>query len=116
MAMEMVLGMSEAEANEIGLRGADQGTQMKTDNGWYAGGNGTNSSGFSGLPGGYRYNTGQFGGAGGFCYLWSSTSAGATPAGAVSLYRRLDYGQEGVRRQTNSPRSGFSVRCIQNAE
>ena len=55
MTMEMALGMSESEANSTGWRGTDQGTQMKTTYGWYGGGNGTNSSGFSGLPGGYRY-------------------------------------------------------------
>ena len=33
---------------------------MKTDYGWYNGGNGTNSSGFSGLPGGYRANDASF--------------------------------------------------------
>ena len=54
MTMEMGLGMSEAEANDTGWRGNDQGRQMKTDYGWSLTINGTNTSGFSGLPGGVR--------------------------------------------------------------
>ena len=40
------------------------GGQMKTDYGWYNGGNGTNSSGFAGLPGGQRSVNGAFSNAG----------------------------------------------------
>ena len=47
MTMEIALGMSEGEANGYDWRGLDQGTQMKTDIGWYDEGNGSNSSGFS---------------------------------------------------------------------
>ena len=57
MTMEMALGMSESEANDTGYRGTDQGTQLKTTYGW-DGINGTNSSGFSGLPGGWRHSEG----------------------------------------------------------
>jgi uncharacterized protein (TIGR02145 family) len=61
--LEMTLGMTQAEADswwgedcfDIG-RGTDQGTQMKTTSGWIdvwegISGNGTNTSGFSALPG-----------------------------------------------------------------
>ena len=34
------------------------GSKMKSASGWDQGGNGANSSGFSGLPGGYRYSNG----------------------------------------------------------
>ena len=49
------------------------GGQMKTDYGWYNGGNGTNSSGFSGLPGGGRFGNGYFLSAGTNGYWWSSS-------------------------------------------
>ena len=54
MTLEMELGMSESEAN-VRLARHRPGTQMKPigwpgDSSW----NGTNSSGFSGLPGGMR--------------------------------------------------------------
>ena len=47
------------------------GAHMKTDYGWYNGGNGTNSSGFSGLP--QRGNEGSFSFAGFSGYWWSSS-------------------------------------------
>ncbi len=37
-----------------GSSGTDVGTKMKSTTGWNSGGNGTNTSGFTALPGGYR--------------------------------------------------------------
>jgi uncharacterized protein (TIGR02145 family) len=91
------------------------GGQMKTTYGWYNGGNGTNSSGFSGLPGGYRY--GSYGGAAGFSnagsqgYWWSSS-----PDGSDAWYRYLFSNGEDVYRYSNYRRSGVSVRCVRDAE
>ncbi|MGB1099778.1 MAG: fibrobacter succinogenes major paralogous domain-containing protein [Flavobacteriales bacterium] len=111
MTLEMALGMSEADANDTGSRGTDQGTQMKTDYGWYDGGNGTNSSGFSGLPGGYRYGNGYFGNVGDLGSWWSSS-----PNGSFAWYRILFNDYEGVYRNNYIPQYGFSVRCVRDAE
>ena len=112
MTMEMALGMSESEANSTGWRGTDQGIQMKTTYGWSGGGNGTNSSGFSGLPGGYRYDySGGFYYAGYNGYWWSSS-----PSGSGAWYRDLSNGEENVSRSDASRRFGFSVRCVRDAE
>ena len=111
ITMEMALGMSEAEANQTGLRGADQGTQMKTDYGWYAGGNGTNSSGFSGLPGGDRTDSGGFNNTGYYGYWWSSS-----PSSTDAWFRVLFIENENVGRFSSSPLLGFSVRCVRDAE
>ena len=91
MAMEMGLGMTELEIDTIGWRGTDQGTQMKTTDKWSGGGNGTNSSGFSGLPGGVRYHEGDW---------YSRTFEGLTPNG----HGADDNG------------GCFSVRCIRDTE
>ena len=56
--MEISLGMSEADAASEGWRGSPVGDYMKSTSGWNGGGNGSNSSGFTGLPGGYRYSGG----------------------------------------------------------
>ena len=53
--------------------GANAGTQMKTTSGWNNGGNGTNSSGVAGLPGGNRYLDGTFYYIGYYGAWWSST-------------------------------------------
>ena len=88
------------------------GGQMKTTYGWYNGGNGTNSSGFSGLPGGNRdYNNGNFFYAvidGGW---WSSS-----PNGSGAWNRYLYNYTENVYRYGPSRRFGFSVRCVRDAE
>ena len=88
------------------------GGQMKTDYGWYDGGNGTNSSGFSGLPGGYRNSHGDWRGAGNYGLWWSSS-----PSGSSAWFRGL-YGYLEVVNRNNGylPRSGFSVRCVRDAE
>jgi uncharacterized protein (TIGR02145 family) len=87
------------------------GGQMKTDYGWYNGGNGTNSSGFSGLPGGYRSSSGSFDSAGYFGNWWSSS-----PNGSNAWSRGLLDFYEFVYRDYFNLRSGFSVRCVRDAE
>ena len=111
MTMEMSLGMSEAEANGTWWRGTNQGSQMKLDYGWSIGGNGTNSSGFSGLPGGYRESNGNFSGAGYDGNWWSSSSDGAN-----AWHRFLFWDAEAVNRGVHNHRRGVSVRCIKDSE
>ena len=87
------------------------GGQMKTNYGWFNGGNGTNSSGFSGLPGGARINSGLFNGAVQVGLWWSSSynSDGF-------LVRYLDFGGEYVIRDYLFAQDGLSVRCVWDAE
>ena len=87
------------------------GGQMKTTYGWRDGGNGTNSSGFSGLPGGGRADDGNFYGAGHLGHWWSSS-----PNFSFAWYRSLDDDYENVYRYDCWPRSGYSVRCVRDAE
>jgi len=95
-----------------GLGGASvAGGEMKTTYGWNTGSNGTNSSGFSGLPGGYRIFNGNFSNAGYYGSWWSSS-----PNGSYAWYRGLDYGNESVDRDDTNQRFGFSVRCVRDAE
>ena len=84
---------------------------MKTTYGWNAGGNGTNASGFSALPGGGRTNLGLFSGAGYYGFWWSSS-----PNGSFAWYRSLSNNTEDVSRDDYDARFGFSVRCVRDAE
>lgn len=90
------------------------GRAMKTEFGWYSGGNGTNSSGFSGLPGGYRLSDGHFHYAGEIGKWW--TSSHFIP-GSYGISRRLisssDLAGNGG---LDDLRSGLSVRCIRDTE
>ncbi len=108
--LEMYLGMTQAQADATGYRGTDQGTQMKTTSGWYNNGNGTNSSGFSGLPGGYRNRLGSFDLVGYGGYWWSSTEGSSRTAWT----RYLGYTNASVRRYDGYEAYGFSVRCLRD--
>ncbi|MDC0140200.1 fibrobacter succinogenes major paralogous domain-containing protein, partial [bacterium] len=110
MTLEMELGMSESEANGTGFRGTDQGTQMKASASDSPSWDGTNTSGFSGLAGGYRAISGHFTLEGYDGYFWSASAGGA------DTWRRvLSGGSTGVSRQIyDYPRGGFSVRCVRD--
>ena len=112
MTMEIVLGMSPDEATNIGYRGTDQGDQMKSTFGWLDDGNGTNSSGYSGLPGGVRESSGIYNHNGTSGYFWSSSSED----GGSSWDRVLDFDKEVVVRNISQNQRGFSVRCIKDTE
>ena len=70
----------------------------------------TNSSGFSGLPGGYRSSNGSYFNVGNFGGWWSSTQASTTDA----WYRGLNSNNGDVTRNDASERFGLSVRCVRD--
>jgi uncharacterized protein (TIGR02145 family) len=107
--LEMELGMSESDANGTGYRGTDQGTQMMSSASDLPAWNGTNTSGFSGLAGGYRSNGGDFYNEGYSGYFWSASASGSS-----AWYRRLGGGYTEVNRNNSSQRYGFSVRCVRD--
>jgi len=72
---------------------------------------GTNLSGFSGLPGGGRFYSGLFNLAGNDGGWWSSS-----PNGSYAWYRYLSGDFESVGRDYYVQRFGFSVRCVRDAE
>jgi len=69
-----------------------------------------NFTGFSALPGGYRYNDGTFYNQGYFGFWWSSTEYYTSSA----WYRNMFYGGSNVYRNSSSKASGFSVRCVRD--
>ena len=92
--------------------GGTEGTALKSTSGWNSGGNGTDDFGFSALPGGYRsYRTGYFDGAGSYGYWWSSS-----PSGGNAWSRYLDDVDPVINRDNSNSRSGFSVRCLRDAD
>ena len=71
----------------------------------------TNSSGFTGLPVGYRSIFGNFNSYGDLCYWWSST-ADSSPYTAWTAHLHFRYNESF--RISNNNVSGFSVRCLQD--
>lgn len=109
--LETYLGMSAAQADGISWRGTDQGTQLKNSSGWKTGENGTNISGFSALPGGYRFQQdGAFNNKGELSYWWSSNESGPTKG----YYRRLEGSNAGVYRESAIKTAGKYVRCVKD--
>jgi uncharacterized protein (TIGR02145 family) len=91
--------------------GEAAGKKMKSITGWYNNGNGTNESGFSALPGGYRDGNGTFYGVGSGGLWWSSTEYGARDAWLRSLgYFNVVVGRFG----SFGKESGVSVRCLRD--
>ncbi len=88
----------------------EAGTKMKSTSGWYNNGNGTNSSGFSGLPGGFHNSNGSFSNIDYIGYWWSSAEGSTDGAWARSLFFNDGY----VSRNASYKRSGFSVRCLRD--
>jgi uncharacterized protein (TIGR02145 family) len=110
--LEIYLGMTQLEADNSGWRGTNQGTQLKFTSTWTPS-TGTNSSGFAGLGGGYRYGVdGSFNDMGVVSYWWSSSLHWDDTTKA--LYRRLDSSEAGVYREGVIKAGGKSVRCLKN--
>ena len=94
--------------------GSVAGTKMKSTDFWAhndgESGNGTNESGFSGLPGGLRDIFGAFLDIGKGGYWWSSSKFASDSA----WYRTLYYDDGDVNRDYFSNIIGFSVRCLRD--
>ena len=69
-----------------------------------------NATGFSALPGGYRYTFGSFNGLGLIGYFWSSSENSTTDAWA----RGLHYTGADVYRDNDDKAFGFSARCLRD--
>jgi len=86
------------------------GIKMKSKSGWRENGNGTNTSGFSGLPGGFRslygikINIGEVG------YWWSRTEK--STFNAYGRYMSHDYNK--LQLNDYGKERGVSVRCLKD--
>ena len=114
--LEQFLGMSESESAEFGRRGTDEGGKLKAEGNtnWYEPNTGaTNESGFTALPGGYRYySDGDFYELGSAGYFWGvelMENGDVRP-----VYRELGSSHSAIARQRPWEESGYSVRCIRD--
>ena len=86
------------------------GSKIKCKKGWNDKGNGTNITGFTALPGGYRFKTGGFNAEGYFGSWWTSTENLTNSAWFYSLR----YDDDGIYRNNYGKEDGYAVRCIKN--
>ncbi|WP_308602839.1 fibrobacter succinogenes major paralogous domain-containing protein [uncultured Fibrobacter sp.] len=91
------------------------GKALKSTSGWndYNGesGNGTNAFGFSALPAGVRYNSGDFSIAGYDAYFWSATEDDSY--GAYNMY--LGYSYDNAYLYYGNEHNARSVRCLRDS-
>ena len=83
--------------------GTNPGTKLKDDTHW----DGTNSFGFSALPGGNRNTSGALLNFGSFGLWWSSS-----PSNSDAWRRHLVGNYSGINSYTDSQAVGYSVRCL----
>jgi len=109
--LEVNLGMSQHDADSVYLRNSGAvGKILKSSTGWNNEGNGSNASGFTALPGGYRNTHGGFDRIGDYGLFWTGTQSDT-----ISWYRSLNRADTGVFRLKTLRSQGFSVRCIRDA-
>ncbi|MBN1895855.1 fibrobacter succinogenes major paralogous domain-containing protein [bacterium] len=111
--LEMTLGMSREEADRTQWRGTEEGGKLKetgTEHWESPNRNATNETGFSAIPGGFRYDNGGFNSFGYYAYFWTSTEK--DQAGA--WFRYIGYGDSYIFRSGSGKRFGFSVRCVED--
>ncbi|MBE0674256.1 MAG: fibrobacter succinogenes major paralogous domain-containing protein [Bacteroidales bacterium] len=73
----------------------------------------TNEPGLTALPGGYRYELGNFNHLGGKGYWWTSTEVQG-PSGSISAWHREINALGNVNRLNYGKKTGFSVRCVKD--
>lgn len=71
-----------------------------------------NSSGFTAVPGGFRWDTLGFNGLTAYCYLWSATRAEEIGAWGFGLY----FDKEEITNERYYQTAGFTVRCIKDID
>jgi uncharacterized protein (TIGR02145 family) len=86
------------------------GTLMKKDTALWTTNTGTNTSGFSALPGGFRGTAGNWQKIRDEAYFWSASM----DIGSNAWRRYLDYNSGNVYRNSNAKARGHSVRCLRD--
>ncbi len=86
------------------------GNKMKSTDGWSKNGNGTDKSGFSGLPGGARNANGYFNSISDYGYWWTTREYETDYAWGRGLY----YFGSDVDKGYDDKQSGLSVRCVKD--
>ncbi len=114
--LELFLGMSQVDADNLNWRGTDQGEKLKAlgNSQWseFEGVWGNNESGFNAYAGSCRLFDGKWGEPGLFSngYWWASSSKSKDEI----WYRYLDYKEKRVFRSTVPKEYGFSIRCVKD--
>jgi uncharacterized protein (TIGR02145 family) len=102
---------SGADTTGLATQSTSAGTNLKENNALWNPNRGTNTSGFSGLPGGFCDNVGSFFNIRLIALFWSATQNGASNS---AWYRNLYSSSGDVYRGDTIKSVGASVRCLRD--
>jgi uncharacterized protein (TIGR02145 family) len=114
MTLEMTLGMSQAEAQNLEYRGTNEGSKLAGNallwnDGTLESDPEFGTSGFNALPAGYRQYNGTYINFGKEGFWWS-----AQENGSIAYSRVLDFNDTRIYRYSTIKTLGFSVRCVKD--
>ena len=99
----------------------EAGAKLKSRDGWFKKGNGSDEFGFNALPAGYRgaisksddgtISGGKFDGVGGYAYFWSATEDSENPE-SNAYYMFLAFNSKSASVNSFSKNDLRSVRCV----
>ena len=89
------------------------GAALKSRDGWFKKGNGSDALGFRALPAGYRGADGKFDGIGGYAYFWSVTED-AENRESNAFYMFLSFSSDAASINAFAKEDYRSVRCVSN--
>ena len=89
----------------------EAGAKLKSRDGWFKKGNGTDDFGFNALPAGYRGADGKFDGIGGYAYFWSATEDVENPE-SNAYYLFLSFSSDAASVNSFAKEDYRSVRCV----
>ena len=90
--------------------------KLKSTSGWSGDGNGTNSSGFSILPAGYRYSDGYFYNANVEASFWEAEDANSVQDNSEASCMSFFVQMKDALFSRENKNYGFSVRCIEDSD
>jgi uncharacterized protein (TIGR02145 family) len=111
--LELNLGMSQDEVDQVDWRGTIQGEKLKSTGTlyWKSPNKGdAGEAGFNALPAGYRHGVGKFYGIGTTTRFWSTSNRGY----GYVWHRLLDHDNASVNRDFSPVYRGYSVRCVKD--
>ena len=113
--------VAQSHDGESGVVSNKVGAALKSRDGWFKKGNGTDEFGFNALPAGYRsavlkaddgaITGGKFDGIGGYAYFWSATEDAETPE-SNAYYLFLSFSSDEASLNAFAKEDYRSVRCV----
>jgi Fibrobacter succinogenes major domain (Fib_succ_major). len=113
--------LAQSHDGKLGAVSNKVGAKLKSRNGWFKKGNGTDELGFNALPAGYRsavlkaddgaITGGKFDGIGGYAYFWSATEDPENPE-SNAYYLFLSFSSDAASLNSFAKEDYRSVRCV----